>query len=502
MGEALAHPEPDGTSPPLFGSWDIVVWTGLFSVVVCHHLWDIYNTAFFSDEIEHLHATWMVLQGKSPYFDFWEHHHPLYWWILAPLLSLVGERVEMLFVARAFCGLWMAAGFFFTHRLAARMLGRDRALWAVLIMACVFTITRTATLSRPDVPMWTLEIWALERLYAFFDERKDGQLIFSGLLLGLAFLFLQKAIFVLAPLGLLLTYKVVRGELTLKAPIVFGLAFLAPGLPLFVWLLMNGGLEVYWICNWWLNLNLEINAPVHEVFWGSFRRDHMGWLLAAVGLFVLGKNARTKDRHGHLLFFVAFQIGLLIVLPVPMPHYFLPLLPLLGLCGAEAAAHFPRWLARAAMAYLVVLLFVGDAIVPLPDNRQQRGELATVLHLTDKDDRVFSLFGDLNLFRTDMDYWWFSHGDGDLMETWAGAVGRERKILDQISRVKPKLVSIYPEKALEHPDFRASYVDTGVTVGPPDRRARLFVRSGAAPDAVDNPFSLAIPLHLEAWRRR
>jgi hypothetical protein len=31
------------------------------------------------DEVQHLHASWLITQGQKPYTDFFEHHPPLYW---------------------------------------------------------------------------------------------------------------------------------------------------------------------------------------------------------------------------------------------------------------------------------------------------------------------------------------------------------------------------------------------------------------------------------------
>ena len=43
------------------------------------------------DEFEHVHSAWHVLNGAIPYVDFFEHHHPLLWYLLAPVLALTGE---------------------------------------------------------------------------------------------------------------------------------------------------------------------------------------------------------------------------------------------------------------------------------------------------------------------------------------------------------------------------------------------------------------------------
>lgn len=55
---------------------------------------------YFPDHAEHLHASWLVWQGEVPYRDFFEHHHPLLWYIAAPMVALFYKNVMIFYVAR------------------------------------------------------------------------------------------------------------------------------------------------------------------------------------------------------------------------------------------------------------------------------------------------------------------------------------------------------------------------------------------------------------------
>ena len=50
------------------------------------------------DEVEHVHSAWHVLNGALPYVDFFEHHHPLLWYVLAPVLAITGESARAVIV--------------------------------------------------------------------------------------------------------------------------------------------------------------------------------------------------------------------------------------------------------------------------------------------------------------------------------------------------------------------------------------------------------------------
>jgi hypothetical protein len=53
-----------------------------------------------SDEVEHLHVSWLVSQGLAPFRDFWQAHSPLLWYLLAPAVALFHSAAVLVF-ARA-----------------------------------------------------------------------------------------------------------------------------------------------------------------------------------------------------------------------------------------------------------------------------------------------------------------------------------------------------------------------------------------------------------------
>ena len=63
------------------------------------------------DEIEYFRATLWVAEGRVPFRDFWEHHVPLHWFVMAPVAALTsGGRVDAVIAMRwAQVPLWVAA---------------------------------------------------------------------------------------------------------------------------------------------------------------------------------------------------------------------------------------------------------------------------------------------------------------------------------------------------------------------------------------------------------
>lgn len=47
--------------------------------------WLLQTVAINRDELEHLHDAWPISRGLITYRDFFEHHTPGFWFMLAPL---------------------------------------------------------------------------------------------------------------------------------------------------------------------------------------------------------------------------------------------------------------------------------------------------------------------------------------------------------------------------------------------------------------------------------
>jgi hypothetical protein len=116
---------------------------------------------FDTDEPQHLHVAWALLQGWVPYRDFFDNHTPLFHLLAAPLVAALGERPDLLLWMRLAMvplvglllwgvyrigaeifsvrvGLWAAAGVsLLPDFFVASVQFRADVLWAALWMACV-----------------------------------------------------------------------------------------------------------------------------------------------------------------------------------------------------------------------------------------------------------------------------------------------------------------------------------------------------------------------------
>ena len=58
-----------------------------------------YDSYAYVDSFEHLRMGYLISEGKVPYRDFFEHHHPLLWYVIAPLVKILPHKALALYYA-------------------------------------------------------------------------------------------------------------------------------------------------------------------------------------------------------------------------------------------------------------------------------------------------------------------------------------------------------------------------------------------------------------------
>jgi len=76
-------------------------------------------------------------------------------------------------------------------------------------------------------------------------------------------------------------------------------------------------------------------------------------------------------------------------------------------------------------------------------NTSQLQKISYVLSITKPGDYVYDGNTSFNIFRKDLDFFWFSVDQGDALTTYAKMTGYEYSIYELIDRFKPKVISNY-----------------------------------------------------------
>ena len=175
------------------------VWAGLLAFIV----WRRFLYGFEWDELEHLHAGWEVGQGRVPYRDFFEHHPPIFYYLLAPLVRGCREITPGLLAGCRAYGVAvlvaLAAG---QCALMRKAVGRAAAAWGLVPCLILCPLPGKIVEARPDWLSLALLTWGMVLLHGAMGRggargravsRSTASAVGAGLAMGLASWTSQKA---------------------------------------------------------------------------------------------------------------------------------------------------------------------------------------------------------------------------------------------------------------------------------------------------------------------
>jgi hypothetical protein len=325
--------------------------------------------AFDPDELQHAHAAWAFHQGLVPYRDFFEHHMPGIYYLLAPVLSWFNvatgpeEALRFLIAARLLMWGFASCAVVLTMLIGAAYGGASVGWLSGALLGLSVVFVGRALEIRPDVPALTFWLACLLALLRATASAAPGRRLMwfagAGLMLGCTLLFNQKALFVGPGLAAFSVWYLlyVRRASDLAAPGATHHGLLGPPM-LDIGALLAAcavPLSVMAVHFWWhgalaalVQHVLGNNAKwIQEVSASStvrwmLLRDPLLSAVATAGMLQAGLSiARAPWRSPGtvvLLFPTASILAGMAVIPAPYPQYLLPVLP----AGAVFGATFIR----------------------------------------------------------------------------------------------------------------------------------------------------------------
>ncbi len=340
------------------------------------------------DESQHLHAAWLIAQGRVPYADFWEHHMPLLSYALAPVTRWFAERPEVYFAGRAIMAVTAAATLGLVHVLGGR-LGPGVGAAAVILLALQVRFLQHSVQVRPDGPALLTWLITVLMLVRWRERELAGRLWVAGLALGLTAALTPKAAFVGLAAGVVVLTTPCRPSPALPR-MLRRLACLAAGsavplVALLAWLALAGGSRTLrQFVQDVVVANLRFPDFIKQTAVGG---EGVGFVLlglAGVGMTLrrLGWRVLQHPVHGPLLIppVVVTSILLLPSTPAVYSYTWLPVIASGSLYAGQAlvaAVHRARAGAGTRWTALLTLVVLGALVVPvivvgvlaLPPNR-------------------------------------------------------------------------------------------------------------------------------------
>ncbi len=439
----------------------LIILVGIFFVLQAV---SVFRIALIGDDTEALHAAWLVKQGYEPYQDFFEHHHSFYYYFLS--LFLIKGR-ETIMLARFSQMLIHFLSLFFLYKIVKKA-GFDKkaVLLYLFLIGSAQPFIWSSIQTRPDSVMF---LCSLIGIYLYFvslkpnnkqrEQSKQGEqslvLLLSGMAMGLSFLFLQKALFLLIPLVMLILYDILFLKKRFRRLLYFAGGFLLIISPYYLSLLTKNLLSTYWFFNFTVN---KIWPVPGGGWWGRFSlvglfiRNPLVWLLIPVTLLYYLckaiKRLRTKKPEitlrGKLFFLALFQFLYILSLPIYFKRflgapYLIAFLPL-SLIFAALLLNKQKIAVILVFCSLLFLLATANYfkwIFHIPENNLAQ---RYILQNTVPTDKVWSFKPMYHpIFRKDADYCWF------LQDTCSAILGKPLKEIDEyiahvITTQRPKVI--------------------------------------------------------------
>ena len=225
---------------------------------------------------EHIYASYMVSQGEVPYRDFFEHHHPLLWYLMAPLTNAIGRNIAVVGIMGGCTFIFFVLGLVFVYKIISEFIAnRTTALFSVIVLLLP-NVFLYYIYFKPDNYMFTCMAIGIYYFFSYMRDKKKSYLIYSYLGFWCAFLFTQKALFyfpIVAAISLyMLAFKQMKWSDFAWAtllPLLSALAFIG-------YMFYENALSSYF------KLNFLFNRKMVELFQVYMLDINRAWTLAYI----------------------------------------------------------------------------------------------------------------------------------------------------------------------------------------------------------------------------
>jgi hypothetical protein len=450
---------------------------------------------FDTDEFEHIQAAWLMSRGLVIYRDFFEHHPPLLYLVVGPLVRAGGE-LDRLVAARLAMVPFAIAIVALSGAIAHRLSGRLGGALAAALLSTVVVFQQKSIEVRPDVPATAFLLAAI--LCATAPRLTSARLTAAGLAWGIALLFTPKVLFGLPALAAVVWWPgphVTRARaFGALAGGVFALLAAAAG---YLWL--HGALERAIHFNVlfnlavpyayrWLNLAGAFGVSITDnwAFWTA------GGLGTAASLIRILRGRDVTERRQEAVVLLAsagLAVGL-VSIQVPLRQYVMTLAAMLSIVAGVFGARMMRATASATspgiMNAVGLIVVTGVLLQPArtlmaaePPFEPQVDALRYVWNHVPNDGRVFDCWTGLGLFRQPAFFYQFLGPDiiGALNvlepDRWGQALQSALATHAGVVVIRDPMLAQLPAGVLA--DIRANFR--------PDASGLLFVKNftGASP---------------------
>jgi 4-amino-4-deoxy-L-arabinose transferase-like glycosyltransferase len=427
-----------------------LLWAVFFVEVIVVLFFSL-NHKIDSDEIASIHASWKIFSGQKIYVDFFEHHHPFFYYTLVPLIEIFKENVFVVIAARGLVFFMLLLIFAVTYNISRNSFGKMSAVISLILLASTKIFIFTAVEIRPDVPQTLFGLLSLSFLFSYFQKRSLKYLISSSISLGVSFLFLQKSVFLAFTIGGLLLFSAYFNQIKLRDILLYLLVFIAILMPYYAYLVINGQLHAYLMYNWTINVDVlqhESSRGIKAILrmTSSYKDNPLLWIFWFLSLFLLDTPNQKRTGVVSLLL-----LSIFFAVQTPYGQYLMLVMPLIAIMAGYSIYIATNLFIKMRLYVLGVIVIICifhplnlylKVIQASPISKQLK-KIEYVLSITRPNDLIYDGGLNFNLFRNDVGLSRFSIGIIKALERFNDKSIYQYNVYGLIEEFKPKVISRY-----------------------------------------------------------
>jgi 4-amino-4-deoxy-L-arabinose transferase and related glycosyltransferases of PMT family len=366
-----------------------------------------------NDEFESIHTAWKILFDGEMYKDFFQHHHPVFYYALTPFFKITGATTNIIYVLRL-CMFFVFLGIgYATYLLAKTLTNATTGLLSVILLYSLPVFTIRAIEIRPDVPMTFFSTLAITLWVMYLHNKKKLFLTTSALSLGLSCVFVPRPMMLLiffVAISLWFYQKPTKTEI-----IQYGAIFCLPPLLGLAYIITTGSFYPYVTYSWIFNfLSAARSSFLYNVI----------FILATNIPFAIFYGIGLSSTNTNLTPIVLISLCLItdfIAVPCSYLEYLLPTLPFVSIIAATGfyiiITKYKNLLIPIILLTILPPFFTNylRRVIHSPLTKQVE-KINYILSITNKTDLILddTALNDLeacNLFRKDINFFWYDTND-------------------------------------------------------------------------------------------
>ena len=388
------------------------------------------------DEFEHLHASWLVWEGLFPYRDFFEHHHPLLWYLFAPFTALFYNNANIYYFGHFFAMLASIFSLYYIYKIITKFIADKQTALLILIVFMAFNpVGRIYLIEfRPDTFM-NLFFWSgLYYFITYLQKPQCKKLVISFILFTISVLFIQKILLLYVFLGI----YIIRQQYTKKIkftdfvkaliiPIIIFISFI-------LWLYFNNALSQYFLLNFSLNSlipqyyglqlmifqyqSMQMQIPLTNGYASVAFKPFT--IITVISALICGISFAKKNSNARNIIIILFggELFLRINTFSPYYHYFYLIEILSFIIIFSTLSKFKNKFMTGIyiiVAFYYAISSISDSIYNYNNQNMAKHYVKQAQFVIDNtEDSDLLINGNeynFNLFRHDCDYMWFLLND-------------------------------------------------------------------------------------------